>query len=66
MDVASVNQLYILPSECIDCAMCVPVCPVSAIFWIEELPDKWRHFAEINADWYAEQGAPSFLTDGAD
>jgi ferredoxin len=27
-----VPQLYIDPTECIDCGACVPVCPVTAIF----------------------------------
>ncbi len=28
----SETQLYIHPTECIDCGACVPVCPVTAIF----------------------------------
>jgi NAD-dependent dihydropyrimidine dehydrogenase PreA subunit len=39
-----VSQLYIDPIECIDCGACVPVCPVSAIFALDDLPDKWKHF----------------------
>jgi NAD-dependent dihydropyrimidine dehydrogenase PreA subunit len=27
-----VPQLYIDPTECIDCGACVPVCPVTAIY----------------------------------
>lgn len=46
-------QLYINPEQCIDCGACIPVCPVSAIFPIEDLPNKWNRFAEINANWYA-------------
>lgn len=45
-------QLYIDPAECIDCGACVPACPVSAIFAADDLPDKWKHFAEINAGHY--------------
>jgi NAD-dependent dihydropyrimidine dehydrogenase PreA subunit len=33
-----VEQLYIDPVECIDCGACVPVCPVSAIFELDDLP----------------------------
>ena len=51
-DFATETQLYIDPVECIDCGACVPVCPVSAIFVLEDLPDKWKHFAEINAEHY--------------
>jgi NAD-dependent dihydropyrimidine dehydrogenase PreA subunit len=46
------EQLYIDPQECIDCGACVPVCPVSAIFALDDLPAKWNHFAQINEDHY--------------
>jgi NAD-dependent dihydropyrimidine dehydrogenase PreA subunit len=52
VDFAAVPQLYIDPEICICCAACVPVCPVTAIYVEEELPEKWKHFAQINADWY--------------
>ena len=55
----SANQLYIHPNDCIDCGMCVPVCPVSAIFLLQDLPEKWAHFAVINSDWYAKQATSS-------
>ena len=38
--------------ECIDCGACVPVCPVSAIFPLDDLPEKWASFTEVNADYY--------------
>jgi NAD-dependent dihydropyrimidine dehydrogenase PreA subunit len=44
------TQLYIDPVECIDCGACVPVCPVSAIFAIDDLPEHWGRFAQINAE----------------
>ncbi len=46
-----VLQLYIDPSECIDCGACVPVCPVEAIFAEDDLPEKWQQFVEINANY---------------
>lgn len=46
-----VPQLYIDPTECIDCGACVPVCPVTAIFPLEELPEKWQNYIEINASY---------------
>lgn len=46
------EMLYIDPVECIDCGACVPVCPVSAIFALDDVPDKWKHFTEINAKHY--------------
>jgi ferredoxin len=30
------------------------VCPVTAIFALDDLPDKWKHFTEINANYYAK------------
>ena len=46
------TQLYIDPVECIDCGACVPVCPVTAIFALDELPDKWQDYVKINADYF--------------
>src|SRR5258706_14579693 len=43
------EQLYIDPAECIDCGACVPVCPVTAIFALDDLPEKWNSFTEKNA-----------------
>ena len=40
--------LYIDPVECIDCDACVPACPVSPIFANDDLPEEWKHYAEIN------------------
>jgi NAD-dependent dihydropyrimidine dehydrogenase PreA subunit len=48
-------QLYIDPDECIDCGACIPACPVSAIYPLEDLPERWKKFASINADWYAAE-----------
>jgi NAD-dependent dihydropyrimidine dehydrogenase PreA subunit len=46
------EMLYIDPVECIDCGACVPVCPVSAIFALDDLPEKWKAFTERNAKYY--------------
>ena len=35
-----VSQLYIDPIECIDCSAWAPVYPVSAIFALDDLPEK--------------------------
>ncbi len=44
------NFLVIDPDECIDCAVCIPECPVSAIYAEEDLPTDQRHFIAINAE----------------
>jgi ferredoxin len=43
------NFLVIDPAACIDCAVCVPECPVNAIAAAEDLPPEQRHFIELNA-----------------
>ena len=44
-----VNMLAINPETCIDCGLCPPECPVTAIYPEEDLPEKWHDFTEINA-----------------
>ena len=34
------NFLVIDPEVCIDCGLCIPECPVQAIFTEDELPDE--------------------------
>ena len=46
------NMYYIHPDECIDCAACEPVCPVTAIFEESETPEEWRHFIDLNKEWF--------------
>jgi ferredoxin len=48
------NFLVIDPDECIDCTLCEPECPVTAIYREEELPEKWEHYIELNADLSAD------------
>ena len=42
------NFLVINPDECIDCAICVPECPVDAIFDEDDVTDDQKDFIEIN------------------
>ena len=49
------NMLVIHPDECIDCAACEPVCPVTAIFEESELPEEWSEYTKMNADWFENQ-----------
>ena len=49
------KQLYINPVECIDCGACAPVCPVTAIFALEDLPEKWTSYTPVNADYYTNK-----------
>ena len=45
------NFLTINPDECIDCGACVPECPTEAIFAEDDLPEKWKDYAQLNADY---------------
>jgi ferredoxin len=44
------NFLAIDPDGCIDCAVCIPECPVNAIYAEEDLPADQRHMIAINAE----------------
>jgi len=43
------NFVVIDPQECIDCGVCVPECPVNAIYMSEDVPPDQRQFIELNA-----------------
>jgi NAD-dependent dihydropyrimidine dehydrogenase PreA subunit len=43
------TQLYVDPAECIDCGACVPVCPSSSIFTVDDLPAAMSAATAINA-----------------
>ncbi len=49
------NCLVIDPDVCIDCDLCVPECPVEAIFPEDDLPPEWSEYLDLNArlaaDW---------------
>src|SRR5258705_5610163 len=44
------NMLVIDPDECIDCTLCVPECPVEAIFAEDDVPDALHDFIAKNAE----------------
>jgi NAD-dependent dihydropyrimidine dehydrogenase PreA subunit len=52
------RMLYIHPDECVDCGACEPVCPEEAIFYEDDLPDKWSDFLRANAEFFSEIGSP--------
>ncbi len=43
------NALVIDPTVCIDCAVCVPECPVEAIYPDDEVPEDQQAFIALNA-----------------
>ncbi|MBX9610877.1 MAG: ferredoxin family protein [Burkholderiales bacterium] len=44
------NFLVIDPADCIDCAVCVPECPVAAIYAEEDVPADQQDFTPLNAE----------------
>ena len=44
------NFLTIDPDECIDCAVCIPECPVNAIVPEEDVPGDQQHMIPLNAE----------------
>ena len=54
------NFLVIDPDECIDCAVCIPECPVNAIFAEEDVPADQQAFIALNVE--LARGWPS-ITD---
>ena len=48
------NFLVIDPEECIDCTLCVPECPINAIYAEDDLPADMAQFLSLNAELAAE------------
>ena len=48
-------MLLINPEECIDCAACEPVCPVTAIFSEDEVPEEWDSFTDLNYTYFGQE-----------
>lgn len=46
------RTLYIHPEECINCGVCVSVCPTEAICHEDELPEPEVLFAAINREFF--------------
>ena len=54
------NFLTIDPDECIDCAVCIPECPVNAIVPEEDVPGNQQHMISSTPSWpRAGRASPS-------
>ena len=55
------RMLYIHPDECVDCGACEPVCPVEAIYYEDDVPDKWKDFYNANVEFFSDLGSPGTM-----
>jgi ferredoxin len=53
------RKLYIQPDECVDCGACEPVCPVTAIFYEDDVPAEWKNYTAIEAEYFTITGIGS-------
>jgi ferredoxin len=44
------EMLYIDPIDCIDCGACAAECPVEAIYFDGNVPEKWSSYVALNAE----------------
>ena len=51
---------YVIAEPCVDVLdkACIEECPVEAIFYEDDLPDKWREYTQANVDFFNELGSP--------
>lgn len=55
-------MLVINPDTCIDCDVCVPECPVEAIFPDDKVPEEWASYTQLNADKALNEDLPIINT----
>lgn len=56
------NFLVIDPEGCIDCGVCVPECPVEAIYADDDLPAHLKNYQALNAEIAASGKWPALST----
>ena len=46
------NQFFIDPASCIDCGLCIAECPVSAIYYEDDVSPEMEKYIQINLDYF--------------
>jgi ferredoxin len=52
------DHFIINPAECIDCSMCMPECPVEAIYPGDEVPEDMQYYVSRAAEFDYSSTAP--------
>jgi len=52
------RMMYIHPDECVDCGACEPVCPVSAIFYEDDVPGDQKNYIDSQVEFFGDLGSP--------
>jgi len=60
------RMMYIHPDECINCGLCLSVCPVSAIYVDDEVPASEAEFLRVNAEFFGPEVTDWGSPGGAD
>lgn len=47
-------MLVIDPDTCIDCGLCIPECPVHAIYTEDEVPEPYKEWTEKNRELFSK------------
>ena len=49
---------YVITDKCTMCGSCKDVCPVEAIYYEEDLPEKWSDYYKANVEFFDSLGSP--------